>query len=272
MRKFEGVLIVTDLDGTLLRNDKSLSEENLRAIRYFQKEGGLFSFVTGRVPRGAKAVAETVKPNAPCGHGNGGVIYDHVACKTLWSRTLPASAVQLVEDTAAHFPTVGVILCTEDTAYFQRRNAASDKFRSDEGFDDVTGNICTITEPLTKAMFVDNDEQTLLAVAAYLAAHPLAEEFYFIRTDAAYYEALPKGVSKGGQIARLSDLTGVPVSRIIAVGDNDNDASMLKAAGVGVAVANASAAAKRAADRVTVSNEEHAIARIIKELDEELWV
>ena len=134
------------------------------------------------------------------------------------------------------------------------------------------GDIHTITEPLTKAMFVDNDEKTLFAVAGYLAAHPLAKEFYFIRTDKAYYEALPQGVSKGGQISRLAELTGIPVERISAVGDNDNDASMLKAAGVGVAVANASAAAKTAADRVTVSNEEHAIARIIKELDEELWV
>ena len=47
MKKFEGILMVTDLDGTLLRNDKSISEENLKAIEYFKSNGGIFAFVTG---------------------------------------------------------------------------------------------------------------------------------------------------------------------------------------------------------------------------------
>lgn len=44
MKQFEDVLICTDLDGTLLKNDKTVSEENLRAIRCFQENGGSFSF------------------------------------------------------------------------------------------------------------------------------------------------------------------------------------------------------------------------------------
>ena len=75
MGKFDGVMIVTDLDGTLLKNDKSISQENLQAIRYFQEMGGLFSCVTGRVPHGAKAVVDILQPNAPCGHGNGGAVW-----------------------------------------------------------------------------------------------------------------------------------------------------------------------------------------------------
>ena len=43
-------IIALDLDGTLLRNDKTISEENLHAIEYFKQEGGLFTFVTGRPP------------------------------------------------------------------------------------------------------------------------------------------------------------------------------------------------------------------------------
>ena len=45
MNKFEGIIICTDLDGTLLKNDKSISKENKKAIEYFQSEGGLFTFV-----------------------------------------------------------------------------------------------------------------------------------------------------------------------------------------------------------------------------------
>ena len=50
MGKFDGVLICTDLDGTLLRNDKSISADNKAAIDYFKAEGGRFTFVTGRTP------------------------------------------------------------------------------------------------------------------------------------------------------------------------------------------------------------------------------
>ena len=50
MKRFEGILICTDLDGTLLKNDGSISLENREAIEYFKQEGGYFTFVTGRMP------------------------------------------------------------------------------------------------------------------------------------------------------------------------------------------------------------------------------
>ena len=72
MKKFEGILICSDLDGTLLRADKSVSKENLEAIRYFQREGGRFTFITGRVPEAARKIYEAVRPNAAIGCFNGG--------------------------------------------------------------------------------------------------------------------------------------------------------------------------------------------------------
>ena len=50
MKKFDGILICTDLDGTILDDNKNISAENLDAIEYFKSEGGLFNFVTGRMP------------------------------------------------------------------------------------------------------------------------------------------------------------------------------------------------------------------------------
>ena len=62
----------------------------------------------------------------------------------------------------------------------------------------------------------------------------------------------------------------IDISRTIAIGDYDNDVAMLRAAGCGIAVANASQSALEAVDRVTVSNEEDAIARVIQDLDANL--
>ena len=268
MGKFSVYMIVTDLDGTLLRNDKSISEENLNAIRHFQEEGGLFSFVTGRIPQGVGAVLKQVQPNAPCGHGNGTSIYNHRTKTRLWERSLDLEyALDIVDFALEQEPSIGIIVCTHDTAYFQKKNAASEMFRCHEGFADKIGNVRTITEPIAKIMFTESDEPTFLRLMERVSAHPLAKEFVLIRTDVAYYELLPKNAYKGNLIPKLSEITGVPIEHIIAVGDNDNDASMLSAAGIGVAVANASETAKAAADRITVSNEEHALACIIKELE-----
>ena len=69
-------------------------------------------------------------------------------------------------------------------------------------------------------------------------------------------------------LKKIAELHGIDMKNTIVAGDNDNDVSMLEVAGVGVAVSNASPAAKKAANYHTVSNEEHAIARIIKDLEE----
>ena len=66
----------------------------------------------------------------------------------------------------------------------------------------------------------------------------------------------------------MAELLGLDMSKTVAVGDFENDVSMIKAAGIGYAVANAKDCAKAAADRITVSNDEHAIAAIIAELGE----
>ena len=84
MGKFDGILICTDLDGTLINSKRQISQKNIEAIEYFKSEGGLFTFVTGRMPYTAKDIYNTINPNIPFGCINGGGIYDHRERKYLW--------------------------------------------------------------------------------------------------------------------------------------------------------------------------------------------
>ncbi len=267
MGKFDGVLLVTDLDGTLLRNDKRVSEENLRAIEYFKSEGGLFTFVTGRVPQGAVPAYEMVAPNAPCGCSNGGCIYDYRTNELLWHRELSRSVLTIVADVDREFPTTGIEVCAFDKIYFCKKNASTERHRLNERFPDLSCDYREVTDPIGKILFAESDEGTLFRLMDWMQKHPLAEEFSLIRSDKEYYEILPKGASKGDLLVKLAELLNVPLGKSIAVGDNDNDVSMIRAAGVGVAVANAYDSVKAVADRITVSNEEHAIAQIVADLD-----
>lgn len=267
MNKFEGILIVTDLDGTLLRNDKSISEENLSAIEYFKANGGIFTFITGRPPMSSVEVYQTIKPNAPFGCMNGGGIYDHSEKEYLWIETLPRTVLELVKCVDEKFPHVGIQVCTPQKVYFCKDNPAMIRHRFATKLPNYTCHYTEVAESITKIVFTEDDENTLFELRDMLNAHELSRDFDFIRSDKDFYEILPRGINKGMAVNKLSQFLEIDVKRIIAVGDNDNDESMIRASGVGVAVSNASAAAKSAADYITVSNEQHAIAKIIDDID-----
>ena len=118
MKKFEGILLCTDLDGTLLNSERKVSEENRRAIDFFKKEGGLFTFITGRMPFFSNKIYEEVQPNAPYGCVNGGGIYDPIEKKYLYARELPFSAMELVRYVADRIDDIGVQINHFDKIYF----------------------------------------------------------------------------------------------------------------------------------------------------------
>lgn len=267
MGRFDGMLICTDLDGTLLRNDKTVSDENREAMRYFKAEGGYFTFITGRMPFFVSEMYEAVRPNCPIGCVNGGALYDYEAQKYLWSTELSRDALDLVEHVDRNLPQIGIQYYTLDKVYICGYNSSMCDFLARTGLPYLPAHYREIEEPLVKVVFGDDDNDRILEVERLLKSHPRAADFDFIRSERTLYEILPKGANKGTLLPRLAAHLGVEMRNTIAVGDYDNDISMIRAAGIGVAVANATPAARAAADLVTVSNEEHAIAKIVSDLD-----
>ena len=267
MKKFEGLLMCTDLDGTLINSNGEISKENLEAIEYFKANGGLFTFVTGRLPYFASSIYNTIKPNAPFGCINGGGIYDHREGKYLHRTEIPHSVLELVKHVDSCVEGIGIQVNHFDKTYFCKENLAMVWFRDVTGVPNVVRCLDEINEPIAKITFGDTCNETVLKVEQALRSHPRADEFCFVRSDNILFEIMPKGINKGSAIVHFEKLLGIKRENIVAVGDYDNDVGMLKAAGVGIAVANASAAAKAAADRITVSNDENAIAKIIYDID-----
>ena len=267
MGRFDGILICTDLDGTLLRGDKSVSRENFEAIEYFKSEGGYFTFITGRMPYFVGDILAKVEPNAPFGCVNGGGLYDHKKDKYLWQHPIRPDVIELVRYIDERVEDMGIQINCFDRLYFARENETMEGFRIITGVPNLVRSYDEIDEPIAKIVFGDIREDRLMLVKELLDSHPRYSDFDYIRSEKALYEILPKGSSKGAVLPRLAKHLGINLSHTIAVGDYDNDVSMLKAAGIGVAVSNATAEAKAAADLITVSNEEHAIARIIGDIE-----
>ena len=266
MGKFDGILLCTDLDGTLLRKDKTVSEENRRAIEYFKNEGGLFTVITGRVAFYSGDIFSAVEPNAPAGCGNGGGLFDTQTGQYLWQMPLPERAKELIADMAKKFPEIGIWVNTFHKAYFFQENDLLTRIRNLRGLPRTNCTLQEIAEPMAKATFCA-DAKVINALQPVLDAHPLAKEFTLVRSEETLYEMLPKGVGKHLTIQKLTEFLHLDPKKTVAVGDYYNDLPMLQAAGTAIAVANAVPEVKAVADHITVSNEEHAIARIIADLE-----
>lgn len=267
MGKFDGILLCTDLDGTLLRKDKSVSNENKEAIEHFKREGGYFTIVTGRMIYYIEDILEKVKPNIAFGCANGGGLYDPVGRKYLWTSTMPEGILELVKCIDDKFPNVGIQVCTFERTCFCKNNAVTEHFRKVTGLPNITCHYEDVKEPIAKILFCTDCEEEIMNIQDTLYSHPLSDRFDFIRSERTLYEILPKGINKGTSITKLCELLNIDINKTIAIGDYNNDIPMFSAAKIGIAVSNACPEALAVADFVTVSNEQHAIAKVICDIE-----
>ncbi len=278
MGKFDGYLICTDCDGTLTDSKGQLSEENAAAIRYFQQEGGLFTVSTGRFPKHVLNFKEKFWPNTYQVVGNGTTIFDADTGRALHQVILdppPREVLEYIEKEG---------LC--DLIYVDHMTYSDNWMRAGSPMGKTWDNQRKLTYNM-KDLFEDNPN---LAVQepwhkinfcftgpdeCVRVQHIMQEkfpEYRFERSWATGMELLPMDGGKGPAVERLREMLGgkEKIHTIIGVGDYENDVSMLEMADIGYAVSNATELCLKAADRITVSNNENAIAVIIRELEEEL--
>ena len=263
MGKFDGILLATDLDGTVLRKDKSVSEENLKAIEYFKAQGGRFTVITGRMPYTSDKICEILKPNAPIGCVNGGGVYDIQKKEYVWIAEIDPTAIELAEYARERIEGLGYQVNTPGKIYFCSENEAMKWFRNITGTPFIFRKPSEIQPPMMKVLFGDLEESKLDYLAELLKLHPKAEMFDFIRSEKMLYEILPKGINKGVALMKIAEHLGIDPARTVAVGDYNNDIGMVKAAGLGIAVENAVPELKAVADVITVNHENDALAKII---------
>ena len=148
--KFEGVLICTDLDGTLLKNDKTISDENISAIEFFKQEGGIFTFITGRMPFYISDIYNRIKPNAPFGCINGGGLYDYPAQEYIWKGVMADGVMELVKLIDDTFPDVGIQVNTFHRTYFCKENQTMKNFRKITNAENIVCHYSDVKEPIAK--------------------------------------------------------------------------------------------------------------------------
>jgi len=270
MGKFDGYLICSDVDGTLINDDFKIPEVNIEAIQYFQREGGLFTLATGRTPQGAHLYINEVNPNAPIVCQNGAAIYANSIKKYLWTSPLEDFAYDIIEYAIEKHPGCGVEVLCESGIYYVKENAYTTKHMIDEKFEVIRKDYREIKEHWLKVLFADGKEKAD-NIQKDLSKTPFADKYQLVRSHELYYEVLEKTTNKGKALKKLKEILNIDSEKIVAIGDNDNDAQMLLATPNSYAVESASAHAKKCAKHILdVDNNAGAIARLVEILEKKI--
>ncbi|WP_159619051.1 HAD family hydrolase [Ruania rhizosphaerae] len=261
-------LIATDLDGTLLTPDLSVSRRTRRALDAVRAAGIDVVPVTARQPIGLREIAEDAGFTGWALCGNGARAYHLDRGETLFEAYLTV---------AAQTELARALLDVVPDAVFVSVRQGGEQFVAQEGYADLAefadhkrdpatmGAVSlaeVLAEPSLKLVVrrpgLDNDE--LVATIRGLGV----TGFEVTHSGAPFVEVLAEGVTKAWGLARLCTHLGLAPADVLAFGDAPNDAEMLAWAGRGIAVANAAPVTREAADEITGANDEDGVAAVLE--------
>jgi len=260
-KKFDGYLLVTDMDGTLLNDKGKISKANKEAIAYFMNEGGLFTIATGRMTPSAKNVVYPLKINFPAILYNGCKIYDYNKDQTLYHSFLEDGRKKVIEVLKKEQAYLGIELYIDENVYIYKHCKYSYRF-SRQGYDVIREIKPEIWDQKWTKVLLIGEEQEIDYLESIF--HQNYDQGHVIRSGARYLEIVPEHNTKGSALNYLTNLYNIDQSKVIAVGDNMNDIELLENAAYGFCVANGVKRLLDGARHLAPSNNEHAIAYVIK--------
>ena len=261
-------LIATDMDGTLLRSDQTISIRTRQAIRDVTEAGVVVVAATGRGWRSALPLLEPVPEVRTAVCSNGALVRDIPGEADTDVFAFPAATVQpLLDAVVAAVPEAGLAWELSsggfgfDHVYASMRPEVAEEFPDHEGerppvADDGPGMLKLLVR------HPHLDEAQLLQVLEPVMPDTVLATYSGIDT----VEITGAGVHKASALAVLCDRLGVAAGEVVAIGDNRNDVQMLAWAGRGVAMGNALPVAVDAADEQTAHHMDDGVALVIEDV------
>lgn len=260
------ILIITDVDGTLLREKSGISKENLEAIERFVDKGGHFTVSTGRAIDVARHLLKDIPINTPSVHINGGYFYDWEKDKIIEPNYISKYARYSVKKIKEKFDFCDCHFASTESVNLMTTGKYLKKYIPEREFHFFEGCFEDIPENVYK-FIVCCDPENMDEVRKF-AESVCGKDVKVIQSSPFFLEILPAHNSKGKSLERLCEMLDIPLENSVAVGDFENDSDMILAAGIGAAVENAQESLKEKADIILPSCENNAIAHLIEFLEE----
>ncbi len=254
--KLSDILVVCDMDGTLLEAGHGLPKVNIEAIESFIAKGGNFTLATGRGIDSVGYYTNLVKFTHPAILCNGGIMYDYKQEKLVFDEVLEQNVVEIINDVSKHFSNIGVVIMKQKENYSTKMNRHVSEHFTMEHLTYTMTDITAVPNGWNKVLFA-GDEQYIDKVEQYFNENyvntELSKTFNFSRTNELYYEIMPTKSTKENALAKLCEMFEFDIKKVITIGNYYSDVGMFKASGYSIAVDNSPQDVKSEADLVVTS-------------------
>ncbi|MGN8342849.1 HAD family hydrolase [Pseudomonas sp. SMV71] len=256
--------LLSDMDGTLLLPDHSLTQRTIEAVRALREAGVFFSLATGRPPRAMRQQIEALGVDLPTAAFNGGTLV-HPDGSFLAVHYLPPEAALTTLALYADQPGIEVwVFADGDWLVLDANGPMVPVETRGLGYAPVqVESFEPYLERIDKIVATSADTQLLVELEARL--HPLLEgQAQVSRSQPIYLDVTAMKANKGEALATLAAFLNVPLAQTAAMGDGGNDPAMFHRAGLSIAMGQAPEAIKRQADVITAANTEDGAALAIE--------
>jgi len=254
------VAVVSDVDGTLVRRDKSLSERTVSTVARLRDAGILFAIVSSRPPRGLASLIAPLGISTFVAGFNGGVIATpdlSPVRRHLMAPEVAARAVEAIEAAGVQawvFSDQG--WCARDP-----NGLRVDLERRTVGFDPtIVADFSVAVQSAAKIVAVSDDPALLERLQGELRGLDAT----IARSQSYYLDLTHPRANKGDALRGLASLMRVDVAQVAVLGDGENDIALFNAAGLSIAMGNAAPGVKMEADFVTGANDDDGAAAALE--------
>jgi Cof subfamily protein (haloacid dehalogenase superfamily) len=247
-------MIVTDLDGTLLRHDKTISEYTASVFYQCRKAGIKIIFATARPVRAVGKWLNIDLQSDACIYHNGAVI--KIGNKLFQETGIEHDDVKKLLDEVKQFCNMRIAAEINDMLY-----ANFDASTVWPGVEYIMTDFCDLpTSPADKIIFIITEKAEINRIEQLLY-----ENLYWEISENEVLMVMNKNARKRNAIKNITNYFGLTLGEVAAFGDDYNDIEMLRDCGIGVAVANAISEVKSAADYICDTNDNDGVAKWLEE-------
>jgi Cof subfamily protein (haloacid dehalogenase superfamily) len=252
-------LVVSDVDGTLLTKDKTLTEAAKAAVRRLHEAGIGFTITSSRPTLGMRFLIEPLQITLPIGAFNGSSIVDP-QLKPIEQHLIPLNAVQRCLDVLNQFG-VDIWLFTNDLWLTRNGNGeyVPHEKRAIRADPTIVDDFAPYLSAACKIVGASPDPVLLQHCEAAMQK-ALGAEATAVRSQTYYLDITPPGCDKGTFVQAMARRLGIATDAVATIGDMQNDLAMFRNSGLSFAMGNATDDVKKVATHVTTSNENEGFA------------
>lgn len=256
-------LLVSDIDGTLVRTDKSLSETVVAAVRRAAERGIPVSLISARPPSGIYWIAEQIGLECPLGAFNGASIFRPDGTIISASHLTP----QQVTSALARLEHAGVAPWLFADGHWYAKTRQGDHISHEIRAAGLEPTICAdlfhLRERVDKIVGVSDDHELIVEIESEIR-NDMEGRATVARSQPYYLDITAQRGNKGDGLKALAAEFGIPLSAVAVLGDQNNDLPMFALAGLSIAMGQAPQNVRDAADHVALSNDDDGVADAIE--------